>query len=186
MTNQLSWGPTAQAISANGANIAPMHWIGVRCGLVAAVMIGTACATEPSSSTTSATAATAPAEKGYTGELPPLPQVQFASARPAALTRAAYEFAARHPEVLRHMPCYCGCERNGHGNNEDCFISRRQADGRPEWNPHGIGCGICIDVAREAARLHREGVKVRDIRTAIDARYKSEYSTSTPTPLVQH
>ena len=75
------------------------------------------------------------------------------------ITRAAYEFAARHPEVLKHVPCFCGCERNGHGNNEDCFVARRKADGSPEWSPHGIGCGICIDVAvaaRAAACIGRE------------------------------
>jgi Protein of unknown function with PCYCGC motif len=114
--------------------------------------------------------------------LPPLPQVQFASARPAPLTRAAYEFAARHPEVLKHIPCFCGCERNGHGNNEDCFVARRGSNGTPEWNPHGIGCGICIDVALAAMQLHASGTPVADIRRAIDQKYKSQYPTSTPTP----
>ena len=120
--------------------------------------------------------------QGYDGALPPLPVVQFASARPAPITRAAYEFAARHPEVLRHVPCFCGCERNGHGNNEDCFIARRSADRRPEWSPHGIGCGICIDVAMVARQMHDSGSSVADIRRAIDLKYKSEYPTSTPTP----
>jgi Protein of unknown function with PCYCGC motif len=119
---------------------------------------------------------------GYDGELPPLPQVQFASARPAPITRAAYEFAARHPEVLRYMPCFCGCEKHGHGNNEDCFIATREADGRPVWSPHGIGCGICIDVAREAARLHKAGVPLPDVRAAIDRKYSTEYPIGTPTP----
>jgi len=123
---------------------------------------------------------------GYEGELPPLPAVQFASARPAPITRAAYAFAARHPEVLRHVPCFCGCERNGHGNNEDCFVARREATGRPVWSPHGIGCGICIDVAREAARLHASGADVAEIRAAIDRKYRAEYETSTPTPPVPH
>jgi hypothetical protein len=121
---------------------------------------------------------------GYTGELPALPIVPFAPARPASITRAAYEFAARHPDVLRHMPCFCGCERNGHGNNEDCFVSRRDADGRPVWSPHGISCGICIDVAREAARLHASGAAVADIRAAIDGKYRGEHASSTPTPPV--
>jgi hypothetical protein len=110
--------------------------------------------------------------------------VQFASARPEPLTRAAYEFAARHPEVLRHRPCFCGCERNGHGNNEDCFIARRRADGRPEWSPHGIGCGICIDIAREAERMHTAGSTVGQIRSAIDLKYRADYPTSTSTPPV--
>ena len=36
----------------------------------------------------------------------------------------AYVFAAKHPEVLRYMPCYCGCEnpRFAHQNNYDCFV----------------------------------------------------------------
>jgi hypothetical protein len=120
---------------------------------------------------------------GYTGDLPPLPKVQFAAARPAPLLRAAYEFAARHPEVLRHVPCFCGCERNGHGNNQDCFVARREADGRPEWNPHGIGCGICVDLALQAKQMHGAGSSLADIRQAIDVKYRAEYPTSTPTPL---
>jgi hypothetical protein len=138
-----------------------------------------------SSTPPSGAAASAPSSSvrpGYEGALPPLPVVQFASARPAPLTRAAYEFAAKHPEVLKHMPCFCGCERNGHGSNEDCFVARRNANGSPEWNPHGIGCGICIDVALAAQRMHASGASVVDIRRAIDLKYKSEYPTSTPTP----
>jgi hypothetical protein len=128
------------------------------------------------------TASTSSVRPGYDGVLPPLPVVQFASARPAPITRAAYEFAARHPEVLKHIPCFCGCERNGHGSNEDCFVARRNANGSPEWSPHGIGCGICIDVALTAQRMHASGASVVDIRRAIDLKYKSEYPTSTPTP----
>jgi hypothetical protein len=155
--------------------------------LMAPVALAAACSRGPATGTaSSAPASAAPGIVGYQGELPPLPEVQFASARPAPITRAAYEFAARHPEVLRYMPCFCGCEKHGHGNNEDCFISRREADGRPAWNPHGIGCGICIDVAREAARLHKAGVSVEDVRAAIDRRYRTEYPTSTPTPKAPH
>jgi hypothetical protein len=52
--------------------------------------------------------------------------------------RAVYEFAARRPDVLRYVPCFCGCERNGHQDNEDCFVASRAADGRPEWDRHGL------------------------------------------------
>ena len=145
------------------------------------VLIGS-CSSDPPASSPAAP----PKEQrvAYAGDLPPLPQVQFASARPAPLTRGAYEFAARHPEVIRHLPCFCGCERNGHRNNEDCFIARRDADGRPEWSPHGIGCGICIDVAQEALRLHAAGTSVVEIRAAVERKYRTEYPTSTPTPAV--
>jgi hypothetical protein len=154
-----------------------------------ALLAGACGGAPPASSSESSSTGTAPASsaarQGYDGLLPPLPVVQFASARPAPVTQSAYEFAARHPEILRHVPCFCGCERNGHGNNEDCFIARRNANKSPEWNPHGIGCGICIDVAVAAREMHRTGVAVADIRRAIDQRYKSEYPTSTPTPHLQ-
>jgi hypothetical protein len=156
---------------------------------VITIALASACAREPTSAPAGASSTSAPSvgvRAAYEGELPPLPEVAFAAARPAPITRAAYEFAARHPDVLRYVPCFCGCERHGHGNNEDCFVAKRASDGRPAWNPHGIGCGICIDVAREAARLHAAGASVGEIRDAIDRKYTSEYPTSTATPRPPH
>ncbi len=73
----------------------------------------------------------------YKGPLPPIPMSPYAGG-PPEVVRAVYEFAARRPDVLRHVPCFCGCERNGHQDNEDCFVARRAADGRPEWDSHGL------------------------------------------------
>ena len=152
---------------------------------IVAIGVATACSREPAKgSASSGASAPAPSAASYRGDLPPLPHVQFAFARPEPITRAAYEFAGRYPDVLRYMPCFCGCERHGHGNNQDCFVAKRENDGRPVWSPHGIGCGICIDVAREAARLHKSGVPLEEIRAAIERKYRSEYPTSTPTPAV--
>jgi len=37
-------------------------------------------------------------------------------------TRASYQAAKDAPEVLEHMPCYCGCFKDSaHRNNLDCF-----------------------------------------------------------------
>jgi hypothetical protein len=73
-------------------------------------------------------------------DIPPLPQVPFPAARPMEIVRAVYVFAARHPEVLSHVPCFCGCENRGHKHNDDCFVSERDAHGRPtKWEPHGVG-----------------------------------------------
>jgi hypothetical protein len=70
--------------------------------------------------------------------LPPLP-VQPA-ARPRDYVLAAYEFAALHPEVLKYVPCYCGCEQAGHQHNESCFVASRDAEGRVlAWDAHGMG-----------------------------------------------
>src|SRR6267378_1239866 len=71
--------------------------------------------------------------------LPPLPFSPSPPARPAEVVRAAYKFAAEHPEVLSYQPCYCGCERSGHRGNEDCFVTARDNNGDvTEWEPHGM------------------------------------------------
>ena len=78
-----------------------------------------------------------PPAQGYRGPLPSIPSSVNAGA-PPDVVRAVYEFAARRPDVLRYVPCFCGCERNGHQDNEDCFVASRAADGRPEWDRHGL------------------------------------------------
>jgi len=71
--------------------------------------------------------------------LPPLPFIPEPPARPMETVRAAYKFAAEHPEILSYVPCYCGCERAGHRGNEDCFVTARDAKGDvTEWEPHGM------------------------------------------------
>ena len=75
----------------------------------------------------------------YTGPLPPLPQVSYPLPRSPEIVQAVYTFAARHPEVLHYVPCFCGCQRSGHKDNYDCFIKERDDKGRPEWEPHGMG-----------------------------------------------
>lgn len=66
---------------------------------------------------------------------PPLPDGQ-ASARRMDEVRALYAFAARRPEILQYIPCYCGCEREGHRSNEDCYVRGRAATGAPQWDAH--------------------------------------------------
>ncbi len=69
--------------------------------------------------------------------LPPLPFDPM-PARPPDVVRAAYLFAAEHPEILGYVPCYCGCEHSGHRGNDDCFVAARDANGDvTQWEPHG-------------------------------------------------
>ena len=70
--------------------------------------------------------------------LPPLPFNPEPPARSPEVVRAAYRFAAEHPEVLSYVPCYCGCEHAGHRGSEDCFVTARDANGDvTDWEPHG-------------------------------------------------
>jgi uncharacterized protein with PCYCGC motif len=118
--------------------------------LVVAAGIGVFVATRPSANQPAPAAAAAPQPPpdavpamAHFGphkqdRYPPLP-FDPAPARPPDVVRAAYLFAAEHPEVLGYVPCYCGCERTGHRGNDDCFITARDANGDvTEWEPHGM------------------------------------------------
>ena len=116
---------------------------------------------------------------------PPLPNVGFAPVRPMDVVRATYDFAAQHPEVLKFVPCYCGCGSQGHTANESCFVARRDQKGNVlEWDTHGFGCAICVDVAREAMQLHSSGADVTSIRAAIERKWTpGNAAGKTPTPM---
>jgi Protein of unknown function with PCYCGC motif len=142
-------------------------------------------ASTPAASAVPAQPAPAPRDPRVLAEdLPPLPDGVTMAVRPVEVVRATYEFAARHPEVLTYVPCFCGCERGGHKGNEDCFVSSRNASGRVTgWEAHALGCEICIDVAQRAMQMHNAGASVSAIRAAIDKEYAgSPFETPTPRP----
>jgi hypothetical protein len=71
--------------------------------------------------------------------MPPLPYVPQMVPRPVELVKRAYVFAAQNPGVLSYVPCYCGCENNGHISNVDCFVGSRAPNGAVEsWDTHGM------------------------------------------------
>jgi len=73
-------------------------------------------------------------------DIPPVPALPFPAAAPMDVVRAVFTYAAKHPEVLNQVPCFCGCENRGHRHNDDCFVKARDARGRPtEWELHGAG-----------------------------------------------
>jgi hypothetical protein len=115
---------------------------------------------------------------------PPLPAMGFAPVRPMEIVRATYDFAAQHPEILQYVPCYCGCGADGHKANDACFVARRDTKGNVlEWDTHGFGCTICIDVAREAMQLYSSGADVVSIRAAIEKKWTpGNAAGKTPTP----
>ncbi len=36
--------------------------------------------------------------------------------------REAYRFAIANREILRYVPCYCGCGEEGHTSNASCYL----------------------------------------------------------------
>ena len=67
---------------------------------------------------------------------PPLPNAGQPAAGTIEEVRAFYAFAAKRPDILQYIPCYCGCEREGHRSNEDCYVRGRTATGTPQWDGH--------------------------------------------------
>jgi hypothetical protein len=108
----------------------------------------------------------------------PLAQLPaYVQSMPAAVQQA-YQFAVANPDVLQHIPCYCGCSAMGHGSNYACYVAGVNADGSIRFDAHALGCGICIDITQDTMRLLKQGKSVQDIRAYIDASY-SRYGPST-------
>ena len=40
-----------------------------------------------------------------------------------------YAFHITSGELMKYMPCYCGCKGSNHRNNRDCYIQQVNADG---------------------------------------------------------
>jgi hypothetical protein len=123
-------------------------------------------------------------------DLPLLPIGVDRGIMPLPVIRTAYEFAARHPEVMKYVPCFCGCERAGHRDNHDCFVSARDSKNRvTAWEPHGLVCEICVSVAQQAWQMHNSGASISAIRASIEQKYASiatSRGVHTPTPMPKH
>ncbi len=87
-----------------------------------------------------------------------------------------------HSEILHYMPCFCGCGREGHKDNYDCFVREQTAPGTYLLDPHGLTCGVCVGVALDSKALLAQGLSRKAIRSAIDAKWAAA-GPPTPTPL---
>ena len=47
-----------------------------------------------------------------------------------------YRFAVDRPDVLRYMPCFCGCARFGHRDNRHCYVKADHPDGTVTYTSH--------------------------------------------------
>jgi hypothetical protein len=91
--------------------------------------------------------------------------------------QAAYQFAAANPDIMKNIPCYCGCGNIGHTSNYSCYVSSVDDKGNIQFDNHALGCSICVDITQDVMRLLREGKSPQDARAYIDTTY-SKYGTS--------
>ena len=102
-----------------------------------------------------------------------------------ANVRQSYAYAVAHPEVLRHIPCYCDCGRTeGHRRVLDCFVADRDLFDRPRYDDHGVGCHLCVAVVLDARDRIAAGKTLAETRAEIDAFYApyANWATDTPHP----
>jgi hypothetical protein len=100
------------------------------------------------------------------------------------VARALYAFAGTKPEVLKHIPCYCGCKLQGHHSDHDCFVKRRSMDGVvTEWEEHGLTCPLATDITGDVMLWHEQGKSIHIIRRNIDREFGARGpATNTPIP----
>ncbi len=125
----------------------------------------------------SALAACAPATSKSDGgmdtsklKMAPLSQMPADVQKASKTTQDAYRFAVLNPDIMKNIPCYCGCGGMGHTSNYSCYVSS-DADGKITYDSHALGCSICVDITQDAMRMTSQGKTVKEIRTYIDATY---------------
>jgi hypothetical protein len=91
--------------------------------------------------------------------------------------QTAYQFAAANPDIMKDIPCYCGCGSVGHTSNYACYVAGHDDKGNIRWDSHALGCSICVDITQDVMRLLKEGKSPGEARAYIDATY-SQYGPS--------
>lgn len=97
-----------------------------------------------------------------------------------ATVRTAYQFAAANPDVMKNIPCYCGCGNLGHTSNYSCYVSSVNDQGLITFDNHALGCSLCVDITQDTMRLLKEGKTVPEIKAYIDAAYSKYGSSNMP------
>jgi len=104
-------------------------------------------------------------------KLAPVTQMPAEVRQAPAPVREAYQFAVANPQVLEHVPCYCGCGSIGHKSNLACYVQEWKPDGSVKFDDHALGCSLCVDIARDSMRMTGEGKSLEEIRAAIVSSY---------------
>jgi hypothetical protein len=93
------------------------------------------------------------------------------------VTQQAYQFAVANPDIMQHVPCYCGCGAMGHTSNYSCYVDSSDAAGNIKFDGHALGCSICVDITQDTMRLTKEGQSPQQIKAYVDKTY-SQYGPS--------
>ena len=98
--------------------------------------------------------------------------------------KLVYQASAKANDVLKWMPCYCGCgDSAGHKSNFNCFVHEIKENGEVVWDDHGTRCAACLETAIVSIQMIQEGKSLVEIRNTIDETYKEGYAKPTETPM---
>jgi hypothetical protein len=131
--------------------------------VVSALMLATAIAmaatapAKPDAKAAPRTACSACREKN-----PPIDPASLSEDDAAA--RPAYAAAAKYPETIDKIHCYCGCEESpnlNHASLLTCFTSL-----------HATGCEICRGEAELAGKMKSEGSSDDEIKKVVESFYQ--------------
>lgn len=104
-----------------------------------------------------------------------------ADVRSATVTvQQAYQFASANSDVMKNIPCYCGCGNIGHTSNYSCYVSAQDARGNIAFDNHALSCSICVDITQDVMRMLRDGKNPADIRVYVDTTYSKYGLSNTP------
>lgn len=87
--------------------------------------------------------------------------------------RQSYQFAVANPEVLKEIPCYCGCGAMGHTSNYACYIQDDSTQDNLVFDGHALGCSICVDITIDVMDMLDQGLSLTEIQSEIDAVYSA-------------
>ncbi len=107
----------------------------------------------------------------------PLDQMPAEVQSAPVAVQEAYQFASTNPDIMKDIPCYCGCGDIGHTSNYDCYVSDVDDKGNIKFDNHALGCSICVDITRDVMRMLQEGKTPAEARAYVDATY-SKYGPS--------
>jgi len=94
--------------------------------------------------------------------------------------QTAYQFVAANPDVMKNIPCYCGCGDIGHTSNYDCYVSGVDDKGKITFDNHALGCSICVDITQDVMRMLQDGKSPQDARAYIDTTYAKYGQSNIP------
>jgi hypothetical protein len=87
-----------------------------------------------------------------------------------AVSASAYRVAVLRPDLLRALPCFCGCVAYSppHHSLLDCFV--KPGGG---FESHAAGCSTCQEEAMAARRWADAGLSAPDVRARVIASFES-------------